>query len=94
MKLDEQLVRINEKLQLILNQFLLLKKENAKIKQELKELKQINSEKSTTIENLIQKVEILQASKSNMTDDERRDFEKRINRYLKEVEKCISLIQK
>jgi hypothetical protein len=93
MKLDDQVKRINDKLQLLLNQFLLLKKENSKMKQELKELKQTNIDKSTRIETLMQRVEILQASKSEMTEVEKRAFEKRINHYLKEVEKCISLLQ-
>ena len=93
MKLDDQIKRINDKLQLILSQFLFIKKENEKLKQELNQLKLIDTEKNSQIARLLQKVEILQATKSEMTEDEKRAFEKRINHYLKEVEKCISLLQ-
>jgi len=93
MKLDDQIKRINDKLQLILSQFLFIKKENEKLKQELNQLKLIDTEKNSQVARLLQKVEILQATKSEMSEDEKRAFEKRINHYLKEVEKCISLLQ-
>ena len=93
MKLDEQIKRINEKLQLLLNQFLLVKKENEKLRQELKQLKQKDIEQTTEIQTLLQRVEILKAAKAQMSDDEKKAFEKRINQYLREIEKCINLIQ-
>ena len=93
MKLDEPIKRISDKLQHLLNQFLLLKKENEKMRQELKELKLSDAEKNNRIESLVQQVEILRAAKTQMTEEEKRAFEKRINQYLKEIERCISLIQ-
>jgi hypothetical protein len=93
MKLDEPIKRINEKLQRLLTQFLLIRKENEKMRQELKELKLSDAEKNNRIESLVQQVEILRAAKTQMTEEEKRAFEKRINQYLKEIERCISLIQ-
>ena len=93
MKLNEQIKRINEKLQLLLAQFLLVKKENEKLRQELKQLKLRDIEKTTEIQTLLQRVEILKAAKAQMNDDEKKAFEKRINQYLREIEKCINLIQ-
>ena len=93
MKIDEQIKRINEKLQLMLNQFLIVKKENEKLRQELKQLKLKGIEQHTQIETLLQKIDILKASQAQMSEDEKRAFEKRINQYLKEIEKCITLIQ-
>jgi len=93
MKLDEQIKRINEKLQVITNQFLAMKKENEKLRQEVKQLKLKDEEKSTELASLLQRVEVLKAAKSQMTVEEKRTFEKRINVYLKEIEKCINLLQ-
>ena len=93
MKIDEQINRINEKLQLLLYQFLIVKKENEKLRQELKQLKLKDIEQHTQIETLLQRVDILKISKAQMSEDEKRAFEKRINQYLKEIEKCITLIQ-
>jgi hypothetical protein len=93
MKLDEPIKRIHEKLQLMLNQFLLLKKENEKLRQEVNQLKQMDAEKNTRIETLLQRVEVLRATKAQMSEEEKRAFEKRINQYLKEIERCINLIQ-
>lgn len=93
MKLDEQTRRLNEKLQILLNQFQVFKKENERLTLELKELKLKDIEKNTQVETLLLRVEVLKAAKAQMTEEEKRAFEKRINQYLKEVEKCITLIQ-
>jgi uncharacterized phage infection (PIP) family protein YhgE len=93
MKLDEQIKHINDKLQLLLNRFQSLKKENERLRQELKQLKLGDAEKTTQVETLIQRVEVLKAAKSQMSETEKRAFEKRINQYLREIEKCITMMQ-
>ena len=93
MKFDEQIKRITDKVHILLNQVLSLKKENEKLKQDLKQFKQKDTEKNTQIESLLQKVDILKAAKTELTEEEKKAFEKRINHYLREVEKCITLIQ-
>ena len=93
MKLDEQIKRINDKLQLMLNQFLLVKKENEKLHQEINQLRQKDKEQRTQIETLLQRVEVLKAAKAQMSEEEKRAFEKRITQYIRDIEKCIALIQ-
>ena len=93
MKLDEQIKSINEKLQQLLHRFQSVKKENEKLRQELHHLKLADEQKTSQIQTLLQRVEILKAAKSQMSEPEKKAFEKRINQYLREIEKCITMIQ-
>ena len=87
-----QLKRIQEKLNQLLKQYSALQKENTVLKREMEEKKQqagVFEEKS---EKLKQQLAILQFSNGDMNDAEKKEFEKRINSYLKEIDRCITLL--
>ena len=67
---------------------------NEKLQQLLKKNTSLQKQKDykTTIETINQKVNILQASSGNMSEQEQKEFEKRIDRYVKEIDKCISIL--
>jgi hypothetical protein len=44
------------------------------------------------MERLRQQVDILKYSNVAMNESEKKDFEKRINTYLKEIDKCIVML--
>ena len=91
-QLEEHIKRVNNKLQQILKQYQHLQKENDKLKEKLKELK-FNSEKEAEeILRLQQQVSILKTSVGQMTETEKKAFDKQINRYIKEIDKCIGLL--
>jgi hypothetical protein len=89
---EEQLKRIQDKLQQLLQQHLLLQKENSRLKQELSEERKHHHEKALQAEQFQQRVEILKSSKEEMHGDEKKAFEKRLNQYVKEIDKCITLL--
>jgi cell shape-determining protein MreC len=90
--LDQQLKRINEKLQHFLKQYQLLQKENEKLKQEIGEKMIHQKVLSVQSDKLQQQIEILKVSKGEMNSVERKAFEKRLNQYIKEIDRCISLL--
>jgi cell shape-determining protein MreC len=90
--LDQQLKRINEKLQHFLKQYQLLQKENEKLKQEIGEKTIHQKVLSVQSDKLQQQIEILKVSKGEMNSVERKAFEKRLNQYIKEIDRCISLL--
>jgi hypothetical protein len=90
--LDQQLKRINEKLQHFLKQYQLLQKENEKLKQEIGEKTNHQKILSVQSDRLQQQIEILKLSKGEMNTVERKAFEKRLNQYIKEIDRCISLL--
>jgi cell shape-determining protein MreC len=89
---DQQLKRINEKLQHFLKQYQLLQKENEKLKQEIGEKTIHQKVLSVQSDKLQQQIEILKVSKGEMNSVERKAFEKRLNQYIKEIDRCISLL--
>lgn len=89
---DEHITRITGKLQHLLKRYAFLQKENDKLKNELTAMKIIEKEKDDQLKLLSLRIDVLKASKGEMEEEDKKKFEKRINQYLKEVDKCISLM--
>jgi len=92
METEEQLKRIQDKLQLLLKQQAALRKENQLLKDDLNIFKKQSTQYQESIESLKQKVDILKLSNGEMNAEEKRQFEKRINAYVKEIDRCIALL--
>ncbi len=90
--LVQQVQRVNEKLQQLLKQYQLLQKENEVLKRELKETRQVNIEKGNQLDELEQKVAILKTATNNLSDIDKRQLEKRLNGYIKEIDRCIVML--
>jgi chromosome segregation ATPase len=90
--LDQHIQRINEKLQQLLKQHQSLQKENEKLKKELFDIKSLQAERSKQMDELEQKVTILKTATNNMNDADKRDLEKRLNHYIKEIDRCIGML--
>jgi hypothetical protein len=91
-ELNEHISRINEKIQLLLKHHTHLQKENEKLKTELVELRSRAKNSDGLIEQLQLRIDVLKASKSQLSDEEKKSYEKKINLYLKEIDKCIALL--
>ena len=90
--LDTHIKIINEKLQQLVKKNTSLQKQNEMLNAELTILKEKEKDYKTNIETINQKVNILQAVRSNMSEQEQKEFEKRIDKYVKEIDKCISIL--
>jgi len=90
--LEEQIKRISEKLQLLLKQQQLLQKENDKLHKELGDIKKLYGEKARQIDELDQKVAVLKTATNNMSDADKKELEKRLNSYIKEIDRCIEML--
>jgi len=84
--------RIFEKLQQLLKQYTFLQKENEKLKNELAQSKNEAKQRDEHLQLLELRLEVLKAAKGEMTEDEKKSFEKKISLYLKEIDKCIALL--
>lgn len=88
----QHLKRIQDKLQLLLKQFAALKKENARLKEELDKTQHEAGLQQKHIEELKQQVNIMKISAGEMSGTDKKEFEKRITAYLKEIDRCIALL--
>jgi Ni,Fe-hydrogenase I large subunit len=87
-----QIKRIQEKLQALIKSQQLLRKENVKLQQELSNAQKKVTEQQHNLDELRQQVSILKAASGQMNDHDKKEFEKRINSYIKEIDRCISLL--
>ena len=87
-----QLKRIQDKLQQLLKQYAVLQKENNRMKEELQRDTKNTLVNQQHIDDLKQQVEVLKITSGNWDETDRKDFEKRINSYIKEIDRCITLL--
>ena len=91
-ELELQLKRIQDKLQLLMKQNTSLQKENAKLKAELDKSTHHLEKNHENAEALKQQVDILKITSGNWDETDKKEFEKRINAYIKEIDRCIALL--
>jgi chromosome segregation ATPase len=92
MAVDEQFNIINDKLQQLLKQYSRLQKDNERLKAELQEIKLKELQFQEKIDSLNQQIGILKVSQGDMSEKDKKEFEKKINVYLKEIDRCISYL--
>jgi hypothetical protein len=90
--LQQQAHRVNEKLQQLLKQYLLVQKNNDLLREELQQVKKLNEAKTRQLDELEQRVAILKTATNNLLEPDKKALDKRLNHYLKEIDKCITLL--
>jgi chromosome segregation ATPase len=85
--------RIQEKLQQLLRQRDLLLKENGKLREEMRQQQETLMDKTARLEQLQQQVEILKSTKAAMSEGEKRALEKRLRQYIREIDRCIAMME-
>ncbi len=92
MSVDLQFNIINDKLQLLLKQYHRLQKDNERLKEELDQARQVELKARHQLHEFQQQVSILKVTSGNMSEKDKKDFEKNINQYIREIDKCISFL--
>jgi uncharacterized coiled-coil DUF342 family protein len=91
-QLEQQIQHIHQKLQQLLKRYAALQKEKDQLHAQLTLVQSENSQRSQTIELLQQKVQVLQAAKGEMNEEEKKQFEKRLTQYIREIDRCITML--
>ena len=91
-QLEGQIQRIQDKLLRLLRQRDLLLKENGRLKEDLRKAQDGQAENSKRLEQLKQQVEVLRVTKTAMSEGEKRELEKRLGQYIREIDRCIALL--
>jgi len=89
---DEHIHSINAKLQQLLKKYAALRKENAVLFHELEEKRTNEKKFLDKIDSLEMQTGMLKASAGKMNEKEKQNFEKRINKYVKDLEKCLTML--
>lgn len=84
--------RVHDKLQRLLKEQQHLRQENERLRQSLQETRGRLEQQQAELESWKQKAEITQYASGGMDEQEKKQFEKRINAYLREIDRCIALL--
>jgi tRNA nucleotidyltransferase/poly(A) polymerase len=91
-EVELQLKRIQEKVQQLVKTNSILKKENQNLAMRLSKSKEQSEQLLQTIESLKQHVDILKLNSTELNEPDKKEIEKRINSYIKEIDRCIILL--
>ena len=92
-ELDEHLQRVEEKLQQVLKDFFQKQRELLRLEKENEELKEQLALNKKKVAELTQSLDVLKIKGLAMDEGSKKELEKRINVYLKEIDKCLSMLQ-
>jgi len=90
--LEQHIQRINEKVQQLLKQYRASQKEAEKLRKELADIKSLQLERTKQMDELKQKVAILKTATNNLNEADKKDLEKRLNQYIREIDRCIAML--
>jgi cell division protein FtsL len=88
----DKLNEVVEKLNILLNRYEKLKVENLSLQEEKTELKEKIDKQNITLKNLEEKVKTLQIAKGEMDQGEKQSLKLKINEYIREIDRCIALL--
>jgi chromosome segregation ATPase len=92
MEASERFARLGNKIQMLIRQHESLQKTNDKLKSELKSAQEKIQLYQEEIAGLQQRVLVLKTSSGQLNDNDKKDLEKRLNHYLKEIDRCITMM--
>jgi regulator of replication initiation timing len=89
---QDQMERIQQKMQLLVRQWTSLRKEYDKLLRENALLKQQETTYKETMGQLNQQVQILKVTSGSWEEGDKKAMEKKINSYIREIDRCIVLL--
>jgi len=87
-----QLKRVHEKILQLVKQHHALQRENERMKEELKKMQIRYESLSRDADKFRQQAELLKMSGNNLEEPDKKMLEKRLNQYVREIDRCIALL--
>ncbi len=91
-ELEEPIKNIEQKLKEVTKRYCVLKKENLRLQAEMQRMNEIIAEKENEVQQLRHQTAILKSGIQHWHPEQRKMFVKRIDTYLKDIDKCIALL--
>ena len=89
---EQSLQRINDKLQQVAQRYQSLQKENQQLTREIRVLKERDDAREKKIIELELKLAAIKTATGRLDDSEKREIDKRLNHYIREIDRCIALL--
>ncbi|MBB1286724.1 hypothetical protein HRH25_20255 [Flavisolibacter sp. BT320] len=92
MTVDQQFTALTEKLQQLLQQHARLQRENKKLQEDLALARKSEAATKERMDELQQQVAILKLAAGEMTEADKKVFERKLAQYIKEIDKAIAYL--
>lgn len=92
MTVDQQFTALTEKLQQLLLQQARLQRENKKLQEDLAQARKSEAATKNRVDELQQQVSILKLAAGEMSEEDKKVFERKLNQYIKEIDKAIAYL--
>ena len=92
MKPIEQIDRIRTKVQALVKKQQVLEKENEKLRTELDRKQGVELELKEKVGQLEEQLNLAKVSGGQMDETSKKAFEKQLNQYIKEIDRCIAML--
>ena len=92
MTVDQQFTALTEKLQQLLQRHHRLQRETDKLREELEEAKKRERAVQGRVEELQQQVSVLKLAAGEMSEADKKTFERKLNQYIKEIDRAIAYL--
>lgn len=89
---EQSLQRINDKLQQVAQRYQVLHKENLQLTRDLKVLKEKEESREKKISELELKIAAFKTATGRLDESEKKEIDKRLNHYIREIDRCIALL--
>lgn len=89
---EQSIKRINEKLQQVAQRYQLMHKENQQLVRDIKVLKEKEEAREKKISDLELKIAAFKTATGRLDDSEKKEIDKRLNHYIREIDRCIALL--
>ena len=91
-ELEQHIKRITDKLHQLLKNYQQLQKDNERQGRLIDTLQQAKEKDMQQVNELQERVSILKAASGQMNEADKKEFEKNINKYIREIDKCIGIL--
>lgn len=89
---EQSLQRINDKLQQVAQRYQSLQKENLQLTRELRVLKEREEAREKKVIELELKMAAIKTATGRLDESEKKEIDKRLNHYIREIDRCIALL--
>lgn len=90
--LEANLKRIQEKVQQLLRRFKSMQQENERLRRTAQEAEEKLKQTQEQVQLLRTQVDVLKMNAGELNTADKKEIEKKINNYLKEIDRCIALL--
>ncbi len=95
MKLSDELItQIERKIEMLVSKLDSLKTENKLLTNQIKDLEETINNKNSELESLTKKIETIKISKAIEDGQEKEEVKKKINEILREIDRCVGLLNR